>query len=215
VDWATASALGTSAGTLVLAAATFASVRSGNRSARVAERALMAGQRPLIVPSRLEDPLVKVGFIDDKWLLVPGGQAAAEATAEAVYLAISVRNVGTGIAVLHGWRFSAERAAEGGMPDVDRFTRLTRDIYISPGDTGFWQGTFRDPASPGFAEAVSAIEARTGRMTVEILYADFEGGQRMVSLFLMIPHQDDGWLATVARHWSIDGPGPRQAQTSS
>jgi hypothetical protein len=62
---------------------------------------------------------------------------------------------------------------------------------------------------------VSAIEARESRMSVEILYGDFEGGQRMVTLFLMTPREDDGWVATVARHWSIDGPGPRQSQTSS
>jgi hypothetical protein len=215
VDWATASALATSAGTLVLAVATFASVKSANRSARVAERALMAGQRPLIVPTRLDDPPVKVGFIDSKWLVVPGGQGVAEVGPAAVYLAISVRNVGTGIAVLHGWRFRGERADDGEMPDVDGFTRLTRDLYISPGDPGFWQGTFRDAASPEFAAAVSAIEARAGRMTVEILYGDFEGGQRMVSLFLLSPHDDGGWIATVARHWSIDEPGPRETQTSS
>jgi hypothetical protein len=57
-DWVTISSLATAGGTLVLAAATFASVRSGNRSARIAERALQVGMRPLLTPSRLEDPLV-------------------------------------------------------------------------------------------------------------------------------------------------------------
>jgi len=39
-DWVTISSLATAGGTLVLALATFASVRSANRSARVAEMAL-------------------------------------------------------------------------------------------------------------------------------------------------------------------------------
>jgi hypothetical protein len=44
-DWVTISALATAGGTLVLAGATFASVRSANRSSRLAERSLLATQR--------------------------------------------------------------------------------------------------------------------------------------------------------------------------
>jgi hypothetical protein len=69
-DWATLSSLGTAGGTLVLAVATFASVRSSNRAARASERALMAGLRPVLAPSRLEDPPEKVGFVDDHWVRV-------------------------------------------------------------------------------------------------------------------------------------------------
>ena len=105
VDWVAVSAIITAGATLVLAFATFASVRSANRAARAAERSLLAGLRPLLAPSRRDDPPQKVGFSDDKWFLVPGGGAIAEATDGVVYLAIAVRNVGSGIAVLHGWRF--------------------------------------------------------------------------------------------------------------
>src|SRR5260221_12603256 len=104
--WTTVSSLVTGFGTLVLAVATFAAVRSANRAARAAERSLLAGLRPLLVPSRLDDAPQKVGFSDDKWFLVPGGGAIAEATDGVVYLAIAGRNVGSGIAVLHGWRFA-------------------------------------------------------------------------------------------------------------
>lgn len=58
---------------MVLALATFASVRSANRAARVAEESLLAGNRPLILPSRTEDPSVKVGFGDDHFVMTPGG----------------------------------------------------------------------------------------------------------------------------------------------
>jgi hypothetical protein len=59
-DWAIISSLATAGGTLVLAAATFASVRSANRAARVAERTLLIQLRPLLMPSRLEDPTEKI-----------------------------------------------------------------------------------------------------------------------------------------------------------
>ena len=78
-DWVTISALASAGGTLVLAGVTVASVRSANRAARVAEQTLLAGQRPLLVPSRADDPAVKVGFQDDVWFLVPGGQGIASA----------------------------------------------------------------------------------------------------------------------------------------
>ena len=59
--------------------------------------------------SRLDDPPQKVSFADQKVLTTKGGEAAIEATSEAVYLTISLRNAGTGIAVLDGWRFYPER----------------------------------------------------------------------------------------------------------
>lgn len=210
-DWATISALATAGGTLVLAGATFASVRSANRAARVAERSLLLGLRPLLVPSRLDDPPLKVGYSDDKWVLVPGSGAVAEVGDGAVYLAVSLRNAGTGVAVLHGWRFFSERRLSEAAPDhapLEEFTRLTRDLYIPVGDLGFWQGTFRDPRSDAFAEARAAIEARRP-FTIELLYGDFEGGQRMISRFGVVPRGDEAWLAAVARHWVLDGAAPR------
>jgi hypothetical protein len=109
-DWVTISSLATASGTLVLAVATFASVRSANRAARIAEVSVMAGLRPLLMPSRLDDHEQKVGFSDGKWLFVPGGRGVAKASATAVYFAISVRNVGSGIAVLHGGRLFPRRS---------------------------------------------------------------------------------------------------------
>ena len=55
-DWVTISAIASAGGTLVLAAATFSSVKSANRAARVAEQSLLVGLRPLLLPSKLDDP---------------------------------------------------------------------------------------------------------------------------------------------------------------
>src|SRR5262249_16199454 len=77
-DWVTISSLATAGGTLVLAVATFASVRSANRAARVAEHALQVGLRPVLTPSRPEDPPEKVNFGDDRWFHVPAGGALLE-----------------------------------------------------------------------------------------------------------------------------------------
>src|ERR1051325_2228336 len=102
-DCATISSLATAGGTLVLGVATFASVRSANRAARTAERSLQAGLRPLLMPARPEDPAEKVFWVDGHAALVGKGRAIVEVVDEIVYLAIPMRNVGAGIAVLHGW----------------------------------------------------------------------------------------------------------------
>src|SRR5207247_527427 len=127
-DWATISALATAGGTLVLATATFAAVRSSNRSARVAEQSLLEGLRPLLVPSRLDDSPQKVGFADGNRFVVAGSGGAAEVVDSVVYFVMSLRNVGNGIAVLHGWRFEPEFSSPDQPSDPDGFTRLTRDI---------------------------------------------------------------------------------------
>jgi hypothetical protein len=209
-DWVTISSLATAGGTLILAVATFASVRSANRAARAAERSLLAGLRPLMVPSRLQDQPQKVGFADAHWLHAPGGGGAAEATDEAVYLAISIRNVGSGIGVLHGWSFHPERVlGMVGHADPAEFRRLTRDIYVAAGDIGFWQGAFREPETAEFAAARDVVSNRKP-MTIDLLYGDHEGGQRTISRFGLLPRDDGTWIASVSRHWNIDRPDPRQ-----
>jgi hypothetical protein len=206
-DWVTISALATAGGTLVLAAATFASVHSANRSARVTERALLAGIRPVLVPSRFQDPPEKVGFVDDHWLKVEGGRVAADVTDDVVYLAIALRNVGNGLAVLDRWDFYADRATGDQYRPPEAFRRLTRDLYVPAGDLGFWQGALRDRDDPMFAAATTAITERQA-MTIDLLYGDHEGGQRTITRFALLAH-DDGWLASVSRHWNLDRSDPR------
>jgi hypothetical protein len=210
--WATVSALATGFGTLVLAVATFAAVRSANRAARAAERSLLAGLRPLLVPSRMEDGAQKVFFSDDWHAVVPGGGGVAQVGEDdnngVVYLAASVRNAGNGIGVLHGWLFYPEDHRSNEHPDPGRFARQTRDLYIPAGDTGFWQGAFRDPADPAHDAAAKAI-ANRDPLTIDLLYGDYEGGQRMISRFLLRPGREDRWLLSVIHHWNVDRPDPR------
>jgi hypothetical protein len=209
VNWVTISSLATAGGTLVLAVATFASVRSANRAARVAEVSVMAGLRPLLMHSRMDDHDQKVGFQDDKWFHVLGGQGAADANDNAVYIVMSIRNVGTGIAVLHGWWFTeGHLAGITEAPPLDEMHRLTRDIFVPAGDVGFWQGSFRDPASEEYANARRVIEARQP-FGISVMYGDLEGGQRAITRFGMIPITDDRWLVTAGRVWNVDRTDPR------
>jgi hypothetical protein len=122
---------------------------------------------------------------------------------------MSLRNVGPGLALLNAWMFYADRlVGEADRPDHSAFRRLTRDIYIPTGDLGFWQGGFRDPTDPAFAEAAGMIRGRES-FTIDLMYGDVEGGQRMISRFSFIPASDDGWMPAVSHHWNVDGPAPR------
>jgi len=62
-------------------------------------------------------------------------------------------------------------------------------------------------------DVAPSIAAARGGTGVDILYGDFEGGQRVISRFLLTPREgDDGlrWLAAVGRHWNVDRPDPRE-----
>jgi hypothetical protein len=208
-DWATISSLATAGGTLILAAATFASVRSSQRAARATERALLAGLRPVLVSSRMQDPAEKVGFQDDRWFKVEGGRAIAEVTDDAIYLAIALRNVGSGLAVLDRWDLYPERMrGESSYRSPDGFRRLTRDLYIAAGDLGFWQGAIRDSTDPAFAQIRDAINERQS-ITIDLEYGDHEGGQRTISRFALLPRGDTEWITAISRHWNLDRPDPR------
>ena len=211
----TISSLATGAGTLVLAVATFAAVRSSNRSARIAELALQEQRRPLLVQSRLGvDPEQKIMFADEHWVRVGGGYAMAENVNGNIYLVMSLRNVGAGIAVCQGWgvRVGMVRASVDHFPEDD-LRAQTRDLYIPAGDVGLWQGAIRertDPAHDEIARAISQQEA----IAVELLYSDQVGASRTITRFTLVPvRRDDADEAlrvlSGGRHWYLDRVGPR------
>ena len=75
-------------------------------------------------------------------------------------LAIALRNAGSGIAVLHGWRMLTGEIRQLDHRPPEEFTRLTRDLYLGADDLGYWQGSFRDPSSAEYIEALRAIRER-------------------------------------------------------
>jgi hypothetical protein len=211
-DWATIATFATAAGTLVLAVATFASVRSANRSARVAEAAFQVNLRPVLVTSRLQDPVQKIRWVDDHWSHVEGALASVEMVDGSIYLAMSLRNVGSGLAVTFGWSVMT-RLATADVPhaEPDQFRMQTRDLYIAAGDMGFWQGAIREREDPDYA-ALTRVIQEGEPFTIELLYGDHEGGQRTVTRFGMSARQNaEGtkWFPSVARHWNLDRPDPR------
>jgi hypothetical protein len=215
-DWVVLSEAGTAIGTLVLAAATFATVRSANRTARVAERTLLAGLRPVLMPGVPGDPAEPVQFADGRVFAVGGGVATIADTAGVIYLAIPLHNVGAGLAVLRGYHLEAESAQQvaadprgparhlrGDLaPDLAAFHRQQRDLYVPPGRAGFWQAALRDPGA-GLHAAMSQAICTSGRVTVDLLYGDHDGGQPTITRFVLLPREDQHWHCDVTRHWNL------------
>jgi hypothetical protein len=211
-DWATIASFATAVGTLVLAVATFSAVRSSNRSAQIAQAAFEVNLRPVLVTSRLDDPVQKIRWVDDHWARLDGSQASVEVVDGSIYLAISLRNVGPGLGVIFGWYVFTELV----LVDVEHaapedFRMQTRDLYIASGDIGYWQAAIREAEDPAYAALKRDIlEARP--FTIDVLYGDHEGGQRTVTRFGMIAKRvgdDTRWFPSVARHWNLDRPDPR------
>jgi hypothetical protein len=219
-DWETISALATGGGTLILAVATFASVRSSNRTARIAERSLLVGLRPLLLASRSDALPQKIVFGDGHTAKVGAERAVVEDLDGVVYCTVSIRNVATGLAVLHGWHVVTTGARLDGSPsigqdrtDIGAFQVQTRDLFIAGGDTSFWQGAVRDPQDPAMEHLRSQLKANEP-VTIDLLYGDQEGGQRTITRFVLRPLNQRDELGsthqgTVVRHWNVDSPDPR------
>src|ERR1700689_1867051 len=124
-DTSTIASLATAGGTLILAVASFSSTRSANRAARISEQSLKIGLRPVLFNARPRDPPQKVGFADAHWVNLHDGLAAAQIAEEKLYFALPLRNVASGLAVLHGWYMSPGRpSTEQPMAPVEDFQRL-------------------------------------------------------------------------------------------
>ncbi len=176
----------------MLAVATFSSVRSANQSARVAERSLLAGLRPVLIPSREDDPPELVRFGDQQVLHLRGHGGAIAIGDGVVYLALALRNGGSGLGVIHGWRVKPRASFQPGrgeqMPDerppLEQFRRQAVDLYIPAGDRGYWLGALRDPAEPIY-DIVRHATTGTDGLQIDLLYGDHEGGQRTIVRFIM------------------------------
>ncbi len=209
-DWATISSLATAGGTLVLAIATFSSVKSANRSARVAEQTLLAGVRPILIPSREEDPTERIRFGDQQQLTVPGHGGAYHVTDEAIYFALALRNGGSGVGVMHAWHVGPRTGVED-RPKPELFRSQQIDLYVPAGETGYWLGALRDPSEQNFTEVRETIESH-GLVQIDLMYGDYHGGQRTIARFVLQRWPDDevrGKRATVLRYWNVDGTDPR------
>ncbi len=164
---------------------------------------------PCSSPRAPEDPTEEVRWGGGHATAVPGGTAHLAVEDGVVYLAIAVRNVGTGLAVLQAWYVTIGRSTgDEGYPEPGEFRRQRRDLYIPAGGTGFWQAALRDPEEE-LAKRVTAAIAEHGELTVFVMYGDHEGGQLTISLFGILPQDDGSWIAEVGRHWTLGIPDPR------
>jgi hypothetical protein len=208
VDWATIASFATAGGTLVLAVSTFSAVRSSNRSAHIAEEGLLMSLRPLLVPSLVTDAEQKLIWSDLHHARLGGGQAIFESENEVIYMALGLRNAGTGIALLHGWHPIADRAPDIPRTDPDDFRRLTIDLYIPSGGAGYFEGAVRDEDDPVRDGLMSALNERRP-ITIDLLYGDQQGRQRTISRFTVMPTDSGGWFCRAIFHWNLNSPAPR------
>jgi hypothetical protein len=162
------------------------------------------------VPSLGDAPVQKALWRGGHTARIGGARAIVEEEDGVIYLAMSLRNLGSGIALLHGWyaRPGEEMFTDSPRADVDAFRRLTIDLYVPVGGDGYWESAVREEDDPWREDFLSVIKERRG-FSIDLLYGDQTGGQRSVSRFLVLPSGDDGWYCQGGRHWNVDMPDPR------
>lgn len=212
MDWSVAANLATAAGTLVLAIATFFSIRSAARSNRTADRALEQGMRPILLPSLFTDPVQKIHYADEHWQQVPGGRATLETTPTVAYLGLSVRDIGTGPAVIDAWDILDSSRAE--RRPVRDYHPLTRDLYVAAGACGYVQIAAREPTAPAY-QALARAERDRQPFVVDVLYSDIDETQHHIIRIALNPApggDQDGrvWALNEVRHWTVDEGHPER-----
>jgi hypothetical protein len=122
---------------------------------------------------------------------------------------MTLRNVGSGLALMHAWSpvFGGLEALRRDPVAPEQFHRLSADLYIAPGDSGYWLGAIRDGDDPDRDDFLRIIKDPE-RFSIDLLYGDQDGGQRTITRFGLTPTRDV-WLCTSARHWYLDRPDPR------
>jgi len=203
-DAATIASLATAGGTLVLAIATFASTRSSNRSARIAERALDLNLRPLLIPAHEWDQPERVTFGDNEIVELRGGFASVEARGENLYFGAQLRNVGGGLGVLTSWWMDPDpNPSLDDLPDLAHFNAQQRHLYVPPNDVGYWQGAIREPDTDrGDRGALCSAIHQRQRLALFLRYADQDGGHDTVTRFTLMP-DERGWIFGIGRHWNV------------
>lgn len=149
----------------------------------------------------------KALWADRHVAVVEGGRAVVESEAGVVYLALGLRNVGSGIALIHGWSAMQHRPSDGSHGAPADFRRQGIDLYVPAGGTGYWEAAIRDADDP-MRPAVEHALAGRDPFRIDLLYGDQRGVQRIISRFTVVP-ADDFWYGQVSRHWHLDRPDPR------
>jgi hypothetical protein len=141
---------------------------------------------------------------DEHWVRLSGSGAIAEVVDDNLYLAMSVRNSGSGVAVIHGWHLVLQELQRITRTKPEEFRRQLRDLYVAGDDVGFWQAAIRDRDDPEYAALLEALRAPRV-FAIELLYGDHEGGQRAIGRFAMAPVKGDG--VALLRDPALE-PGP-------
>lgn len=169
------------------------------------------------VPVEVLDESGEIGIVGPagRGQAEPGERGGGVLVPVDIDVTIPLCNVGVGLAVLRGYHLQGEPASHvaqdlrgparhlrGDLPPPARaFSAQQRDLLIITRRAGFWQAALRDPRTRLYEEVTRAIETR-GRVTVDVLYGDHEGGQPSITRFVLLP-EADSWRCDATRYWSL------------
>ena len=187
-DSATIASYATAAGTLVLAVATFSAVRSSNRFSPHRRRVTPHQHAPTAHPVAVSTtPSKGCCGIHHHAAHINGRTPSSRKTAgSSIWRSdcetlVQVLPCSTG-----GTRCPIRRSKTCPTPQAEDFRRLTIDLYIPAGGSGYWEAAVRepdDPLRPGFMRALTERHP----FMIDILYGDQQGRQRTISRYLSCP----------------------------
>jgi len=123
--------------TTLLAIVTFALVCATYLMAQTAKRQFGRQLLPILIPSRIRDPIRKVYFSNNTWQMLYGDQVLVDSV-DTLYVAIPLRNIGSGTAVVRGLSIPDvgpdDDALPRRRPSLKNLIAAKTDLLLGPGD---------------------------------------------------------------------------------
>ena len=207
---------------MVLAVATFASVRSANRAGRSAERALQVGLRPVLFASRPHETVQKIRWGDGHWAALPPAAPCWRRRRRHLHGDVAAER-GLGHrrpARVEGWTPSnaqsdtpRSRRCAPERPDVhpEVAHSASRPVICTPrratsasGRPRSARGTTRTGARSWRCRDGSGPAGRPALRRPRGRPADDQPLPRRP-----YPGKDEEWFHAVVQHWSLDREPPR------
>lgn len=161
---------------------------------------------PIMVPARPDGRKRVARFTLEKHVTIRNADTYAEFDGDGVCLAVCLRNIGSGVAVLKGFDASPNDSAEPAsydVPSLSRFASALHALYLGPGDAAYLAiFTSLDSSRTDAYEVVQETVPNGASLLLDLVYTDHSGGQLTISrLELEWATDVDRYVAKVARYW--------------
>jgi hypothetical protein len=193
------------AATIALAGTTMLVAVPAAWSALLSARQMKRNLLPIITPARPDGSKRVARFTPAKHVVLENADSFSQEDGERVYLAVCVRNIGSGVAVVRGVDANStdevKELAPDGIPALRGLVRSERSLYLGPTEAAYLTMWATSSSSAGFDVVRRTVPAK-GDLLLDLVYCDHAGRQLTVSrIELRWASDANRYVARLVKYW--------------